>query len=295
MRRAFLAIAVLVLDCGRDPSPRPVPNGHWWKKGAALKIDAKRIELVRRLETERAPLSVEGPYESKMEKDGSFTVKMTVEGLKRELLTRKGESAAGDIHETLETATFDGDPIAKKGVVSFTLKFSEKDRAVDMCMTASKKCTRLETETETGEKEPPPSAPPSAPPAPFRAIPSGDWRTEDRARVELSISGTRIKLSEHLETERAPLTAEGPYKSTMERDGSFTVEVTVEKLEKKFLSRCLDCKSKDVWETPSVATFDGEEIAKGGIVKLTIKFSDDDRSAEMCLTSSKKCERLKRG
>lgn len=146
MRRAFLAIVVVLVACRRDPAPRPVPDGKWWKKGALLHIEPKRVELVRREETERAPLIVEGPYESKMERDGSFTVKMTVESLKRELLTRKGESAATDIHEPLETATFDGEPIAKKGVLAFTLVFSNEDHAVEMCLTASKKCTRLAQE-----------------------------------------------------------------------------------------------------------------------------------------------------
>jgi hypothetical protein len=297
IRRAFLALAVLLLGCGKDPSPRPLPSGHWWKKGAALRIDPKRVELVRRLDTERAPLIVEGSYESKMERDGSFTVTVKVDSLKRELVTRRGESAATDIHETLETATFDGEPITKGGVVALTLKLSEKDRVVDMCFVSTKKCTRLETETT--DPVPPPStttsAPTRAPAAPFRAIPTGDWWTEDRARIELVISGTRLKLIEHVETERAPLTAEGPFKSTMERDGSFTVTLTVDTLEKKFLSRCLDCKSKDVWERLDNATFDGQPIAKGGAVELRITFSEDDRVAEMCLGSSKKCERMKRG
>ena len=147
---------------------------------------------------------------------------------------------------------------------------------------------------EVVDAAPAPSVTPPPTP-PFRAIPSGEWWSEDRARIQLRISGTRATLSEHLETERAPLIAEGPYESTMERDGSFTVVLTVNTLEKKFLSRCLDCKSKDVHETPSVATLDGEEVTRGGVVRMTIKFSEDDRVAEMCLTSSKKCERLKRG
>lgn len=146
MRRAFLAIVVVLVACRRDPAPRPLPEGKWWKKGVALRIEPKRVELVRREDTERAPLVVEGPYEVKMERDGTFTMKMTVDGLKRELLTRKGESAATDIHEPLETAMFDGEPIAKKGVLAFTLKFSENDHAVEMCLTASKKCSRLAQE-----------------------------------------------------------------------------------------------------------------------------------------------------
>jgi hypothetical protein len=161
IRSSVLAIFVLLVGCTKDPTPRPVPNGHWWKKGVALRIDPKRIELVRRLDTERAPLLVEGAYESKMERDGSFTVTMKVDSLKRELLTRRGESAPTDIHETLETASFDGEPIAKGGNVVFTLKLSEKDRVAEMCFVTSKKCTRLET--ETGDPEPPPSAPPAAP------------------------------------------------------------------------------------------------------------------------------------
>jgi hypothetical protein len=139
------------------------------------------------------------------------------------------------------------------------------------------------------------SPPPLAPPAPFRVIPSGQWSSEDRARIQLRIAGTRVTLTEHKETERAPLTVEGPYTSTMERDGSFSVGLTVDKLEKKFLSRCLDCKSKDVWETPAVASFEGEEIAKGAVVRLVVTFSESDRIAEMCLASSKKCTRLVRG
>lgn len=114
--------------------------------------------------------------------------------------------------------------------------------------------------------------------------------------MQLRISGARATLSEHLAHERAPLTAEGTYKSTMEPDGSFTVVLSVSTLEKKFLSRCLrDCEKKDVWERLDRASLDGEPIAKGGTIELRVTFSDDDRSAEMCFTASKKCERLKRG
>jgi hypothetical protein len=59
--------------------------------------------------------------------------------------------------------------------------------------------------------------------------------------------------------------------------------------------RCRDCRSKDVWERLENATFDGQPIAKGSVVVLTMKFSDDDRVVEMCFNASKRCERLKRG
>jgi len=137
--------------------------------------------------------------------------------------------------------------------------------------------------------------PPVAPPAPLRPMPTGTWWSADRARIELAVYAKTAKLSEHIETERAPLIAEGPYVSKMARDGSFNVSLTVDTLERKFLSRCLDCKSKDVWERLDNASLDGQPVAKGAVVELTITFSENDRVAEMCFTSSKKCERLTRG
>jgi hypothetical protein len=149
MRRSFLAIALpcalLSLACRRDPPPpRPLPTGNWWTKGVGLRVEASRVELVRRLETERAPLFVEGPYKSTMERDATFTVTMTVETLKRELLTKRVKGEGADILEPLETATFDAEPITKGGTVKLTLKFSDKDRKVEMCFAQSKKCTPLE-------------------------------------------------------------------------------------------------------------------------------------------------------
>jgi hypothetical protein len=145
IRRSFLASALLLLACGRDPPPpRPLPNGNWWAKGVGLRVGPSRVELVRRLETERAPLVVEGPYGSTMERDGTFGVKMTVETLKRELVTKRVKGEGADILEPLETATFDAEPITKGGTVNITLKFSEKDRKVEMCFAQSKKCTLLE-------------------------------------------------------------------------------------------------------------------------------------------------------
>ena len=146
IRRVFLATSVLLLACGRDPTPRPIPQGKWWKKGVALTIDPKRIELVRRLETEPAPLIVDGSYESRMQRDGSFVLTMTVTGLKRELKTKKDESGPADILQPLETASFDGEAITKRGSVALTLTFSENDHVVEMCFTSSKKCQRLQQE-----------------------------------------------------------------------------------------------------------------------------------------------------
>ena len=137
--------------------------------------------------------------------------------------------------------------------------------------------------------------PTPAPPAPLRALPRGEWWTQDHARVTVRLDDRRATLTEHLAHERAPLIASGKVTSTMERDGTFVVEVSVDTLERKFLSRCLDCKSKDVHEVLTVAAFDGQEITKGGVVRLTVKFSEDDRVAEMCFTATKKCEVLKRG
>lgn len=136
---------------------------------------------------------------------------------------------------------------------------------------------------------------PSIAPAPQRPLPNGHYSSENRARIELRVDATFATLTEHLETERAPLIATGPYTSTMERDGSFTVTMTVKDLKKEFLSRCLDCKSKDVHETLDVATFDGHPIAKGATTQLLLTFSDGDRFVEMCFMPAKKCARLKRG
>lgn len=140
-----------------------------------------------------------------------------------------------------------------------------------------------------------PSTLPSVPPAPLRPIPNGHYSSEERARIELRLDATQATLTEHIETERAPLIASGPYTSMMERDGSFTVTMTVRELKREFLSRCLDCKSKDVHETLTIATFDGQPIAKGAATQLVLTFSDGDRLVEMCLMPAKRCERLKRG
>ena len=147
--RSFLASALvfagLFLACRRDPPPpRALPTGNWWTKGAALRIDPKHVELTRRLPDEKAPLIVEGPHKSAMEPDGTFSLTVTVETLKRELLTKRVKDQATDILEPLETASFDGETITKHGVVKLTLKFSENDRKVEMCFTQTKKCTRLE-------------------------------------------------------------------------------------------------------------------------------------------------------
>lgn len=136
----------------------------------------------------------------------------------------------------------------------------------------------------------------SVAPAPWRPIPRGLWSSEDRARIQLGVYDTRVKLSEHLETERAPLIAEGPLASTMELDGSFTMKLTVDTLKKELLSRCLDCKSKDVSERLDSAMLDGQAIAKGGTVTLTLTFTESDRVLEMCFAETKKkCTRLVRG
>src|SRR5688500_17141303 len=74
---------------------------------------------------------------------------------------------------------------------------------------------------------PAPSITPSSPPAPLRPIPRGRYSSEDQARIELRVDATSATLTEHIEAERAPLIASGPYTSTMERDGSFTVTMTV--------------------------------------------------------------------
>lgn len=79
-----------------------------------------------------------------MQPDGTFAVTMTVTILKRELVTKRHKGEGDDILEPLETATFDAEPITKGGSVQLTLKFSEKDRKVEMCFTQSKKCTPLE-------------------------------------------------------------------------------------------------------------------------------------------------------
>jgi len=139
------------------------------------------------------------------------------------------------------------------------------------------------------------AAPPPGPPAPLRPIPNGLYQSEDRARIELRLEEKTATLKEHIETERAPLIAEGPYTSEMARDGSFTVTLTVKELKKEFLSRCRDCGKKDVYEPLNVASFDGQPITKDAQTKLTLTFSEDDRFVEMCIMPWKKCERLKRG